>query len=230
MTEMVNRGTTGLAPSGAERQGADRGTGRGLILDFGGVITTDLDAALSAFCTREGLPPDAAILALRDTEAGRRMLAGAECGRISQRKLEITLAGLIGADDRGLLARAFADLRPRRLVLDLVARVRARGIPVAVLSNSLGRGSYDLYEGYELDRRFDAVLISDHVGLRKPDPAIYRLAAARIGLPATSCVFADDAEANLRPAKALGMAVVLFTDAEPAVAEIEYLLNRPLSS
>jgi epoxide hydrolase-like predicted phosphatase len=200
---------------------------RGLILDFGGVVTTDFHAALAAFCTREGLPPGAATHALRDTRAGRRALAEAECGRISQRELEITLAGLIGADDRGLLARALADLRPRRLVLDLAARTRARGIRVAVLSNSLGRGSYNLYRGYDLDGRFDAVVISDRVGLRKPDPAIYRLTVAKLGVPATSCVFADDTDSNLRPAKALGMAVVLFNDAAAAVAEIDYLLDRP---
>lgn len=198
----------------------------GLILDFGGVVTTDFHATLSAFCTREGLPPDAASRALRDTAAGRRALAAAECGRISQRAFEITLARLIGAEDRGLLARALTDLRPRQLVLDLVARVRARGTRTAVLSNSLGRGSYNLYQGYDLDRRFDAVVISDQVGLRKPDPAIYQLAAAKIGLPATSCVFADDTEANLYPAKALGMAVVHFTDAQAAATEIEYALSR----
>ena len=203
------------------------GTGRGLILDFGGVVTTDFHAALASFCTREGLPPSAASRALRDTLAGRRALAAAECGRISQREFEITLAGLIGADDRGLLARALAGLRPRGLVLDLVARVRARGIPAAVLSNSLGRGGYDLYRGYELDRRFDAVVISDRVGLRKPHPAIYRLAAGLLGVPSTSCVFADDTGANLPPAKALGMAAVLFSNAAAAVAEIERLLDRP---
>jgi hypothetical protein len=63
-------------------------------------------------------------------------------------------------------AETLVDVHERgELVLDLVERVRARGIPAAVLSNSLGRGSHDLYEGYDLDRRFDAVVISDRVGL-----------------------------------------------------------------
>jgi epoxide hydrolase-like predicted phosphatase len=199
--------------------------GRGLILDFGGVVTSDFHAALSAFCTREGLPPDAVSGALRDTTVGRHALAAAESGRIGQREFEATLAGLIGADHRGLLTRALADLRPRGPVLDLVERVRACGIPVAVLSNSLGRGGYNLYQGYDLDNRFDAVVISDQVGLRKPDPAIYRLATARIGVPTSSCVFADDTEANLDPARALGMAAVHFTNAAPGLAEIEHLLT-----
>jgi epoxide hydrolase-like predicted phosphatase len=198
---------------------------RGLILDFVGVLTTDLHAALSAFCAREGLPPDAMIRAIRGTATGRGALAALECGRVSQREFQSTLAGLIGTDERDLLARAHAGLRPRGAVLDLVARVRARGLPAAVLSNSLGRGSYNLYQGYDLDRRFDAVVISDQVGLRKPDPAIYRLAAARIGVPAMSCVFADDTAANLHPARELGMAAVHFTNPASCVDEIEHLLN-----
>ncbi|HEY6315274.1 MAG TPA: hypothetical protein VIY52_31335 [Streptosporangiaceae bacterium] len=56
-------------------------TYRGLILDFGGVVTTDFYGALSAFCRREGLPPDAVVDALRDTNEGRQGLAAVECGR-----------------------------------------------------------------------------------------------------------------------------------------------------
>lgn len=200
---------------------------RGLILDFGGVITTGFHAALSAFCVREGLSPDAAARALRETREGRRALSAAESGRMSQRDFEVTLARLIGVHDRGLLRRALADLRPREPVLDLVRRVRARGIPTAVLSNSLGSGGYDLYHGYDLHQRFDVVVISDQVGLRKPDPAIYWLTAARIGVPTSSCVFADDTGANLPPAEYLGMATVLFADATTAIAEIERLLDSP---
>ncbi|MBO0823534.1 MAG: hypothetical protein J2P27_06700 [Actinobacteria bacterium] len=81
----------------------------GLILDFGSVVTTGLHGAPSAFCTREGLPPHAASHVLRDTMAGGRALAAVECGRILQREFEITLARLIGADDRRLLIRALAE-------------------------------------------------------------------------------------------------------------------------
>jgi epoxide hydrolase-like predicted phosphatase len=199
-------------------------TYHGLILDFGGVITTDFYGALSAFCLREGLPPDAFVQVLRGTSEGRSALAAVESGRISQREYEATLAGLLGVDSRDLLGRALGDLRPRASVLDLVRRVRAAGARVAVLSNSWGSGEYDPYEGYGLDERFDAVIISDQVGLRKPDPAIYRLAVAKIGVVASSCVFVDDTAANLPAASELGMAVVHFADEEAGVEEIERLL------
>jgi epoxide hydrolase-like predicted phosphatase len=200
-------------------------TYHGLILDFGGVVTTDFWAALSAFCVRRGLAPDAIARVLRDTHEGRTALAAVESGQISQRDYEIRLAALLGVDSRGLLSRALADLRPRSPVLDLVRRVRPAGVRLAVLSNSWGSGEYNPYEGYDLKQMFDAVVISDQVGLRKPDPAIYALAAGEIGVPPASCIFVDDTAANLQAASDLGMAVVHFTDAETGVAEIERLLK-----
>jgi putative hydrolase of the HAD superfamily len=197
-------------------------TYQGLILDFGGVVTTDFYGALSAFCIREGLPPDAFVQVLRGE--GRSALAAVESGQISQGQYEATLAALLGVDGQGLLGRALSDLRPRASVLDLVRRVRVAGVRVAVLSNSWGSGEYDPYEGYDLEHRFDAVIISDQVGLRKPDPAIYRLAAAKIGVAASSCVFVDDTAANLPVAGELGMAAVHFVDEEQGVTEIERLL------
>jgi putative hydrolase of the HAD superfamily len=198
---------------------------RGLILDFGGVVTTDFYGALSAFCVRRGLAPDAFVHVLRDTNEGRRALAAVESGQITQRAYEKTIADLLGVDSEGLLGHALADLRPRPEVLDLVRRIRASGIAVGVLSNSWGSGDYDPYDGYDLQGNFDAVVISDQVGLRKPDPAIYLRTAAEMGVPANACVFVDDTAANLPAAAELGMAVVHFTDTTAGVQEIERLLD-----
>ena len=69
-------------------------------------------------------------------------------------------------------------------------------------------------------------MISSEVGLRKPDPAIYELAAERLGLPPAACVYVDDLPGNLKPARALGMATVLHRgDAEATLAEIGALLR-----
>lgn len=93
----------------------------------------------------------------------------------------------------------------------------------SVLSNSLGTGDHDPYAGYDLDRLFDAVVISDRVGLRKPGPEIYQLTASLIGLPPGECLFVDDTERNLPPARDLGMGTLLFTGADGEIAEIEKL-------
>lgn len=198
---------------------------RGLILDFGGVVTTDFYGALSAFCVRQGLPPDAFVHVLRDNPEGREALADVESGRISQRAYEKTIARLLGVDDKGLLGSALSDLRPRSEVLDLVRRVRAAGVPVGVLSNSWGTGEYDPYRGYDLEANFNAVVVSDQVGLRKPDPQIYLRTAAGIGVPPDECVFVDDTAANLPAAVELGMAVVHFTGIPEGIAQIEQMLG-----
>jgi putative hydrolase of the HAD superfamily len=198
-------------------------TYRGLILDFGGVVTTDFYGALSAFCTREGLDPGAFLRVLRDTAEGRAALAAAERGQMPQREYEQVIGRLLGVPDAGLLARALADLKPRPEVLDLTRRARAAGIRTAALSNSWGTGDYDPYDGYDLDGLFDAVVISDQVGLRKPSPEIYQLTASKIGLPPEQCLFVDDTPANLPQAAELGMGTLLFTGADGDVAEMERL-------
>jgi putative hydrolase of the HAD superfamily len=199
-----------------------------LILDFGGVVTTDFYGALSAFCVREGLAPDAVVHVLRDTSEGVQALAAVEAGAISQREYEVTLGRLLGVADDGLLGRALADLRPCGPVLSLVERGRRAGIPAAVLSNSWGTGVYDPYAGYDLEQRFDAVVVSDQVGLRKPDPAIYRLTADKLDVPPSACVFVDDTKHNLPAAQGLGMTVVLFEEPTAGVGAIERALGMGL--
>jgi epoxide hydrolase-like predicted phosphatase len=193
-------------------------------MDFGGVITTDFYGALRAFGVREGLGADAVEYVLRETDEGRTALAAVEAGRLPQRDYETTLARLLAVDAEGLLGRLLADLQPCRPVLDLMARSRAAGVAVAVLSNSWGTGAYDPYAGYDLEHLVDAVVISDRVGLRKPDPRIYYRAAAEIGVPPAECVFVDDTEHNLRPAERIGMRCVLFSEVSTGIKQLEGLL------
>jgi putative hydrolase of the HAD superfamily len=198
---------------------------QGLILDFGGVITTDFYACLSAFCVREGLAPDSVTRALGAIPEGRDVFAAAEAGRVPQRELELMLARQLGLPDQDLVARMLADLRPRPETADLVKRARAANVATAVLSNSWGIGSYDPYAGYDLAGLFDAVVISAQVGLRKPEAPIYDLTTKKLGLRPEDCVFVDDTPANLVAARQLGMAAVHFTGAPSDLGEIERLIG-----
>lgn len=198
---------------------------KGLILDFGGVVTTDFYGALDAFSERAGLDRGAFVRTLREAPEGRAALAAVESGQMPQREFEQAMGRLLGLDDNGLLEKALADLRPRPEVIGLTRRARARGILVAALSNSWGTGGYDPYAGWDLDGLFDAVVISDRVGLRKPDPRIFRLTAEKLGLPPGDCLFVDDTEHNLPGARDLGMGTVFFTGAPGEVEKIEALLG-----
>jgi putative hydrolase of the HAD superfamily len=139
---------------------------QGLILDFGGVVTTSLFDELSAFCAREGLAPGAFARALRDGGEGQRAFEAVEAGKIPQREYEVTIGRILGVSDSHLLIRALGGLQPRPAVLDLVSRARAAGVRAGCLSNSWGDGEFDPYDGWDLGALFDAVVISGDSGGR----------------------------------------------------------------
>ena len=73
------------------------------------------------------------------------------------------------------------------------------------------------------------MILSGEVGVRKPDPEIYLLAAERIGLAPEKCVFVDDIPVNVEGARALGMAGILHRDAAITIPKLEALLEVPLA-
>lgn len=199
-------------------------TGKGLLLDFGGVLTSSLVGRMAEFCVESGLPAGALVDALR-TEEGRRVMALAEAGLATQRDFEIMVARQLGLADAGLIERLLKPLLPCAETADLARRARAAGMPTGVLSNSLGAGGYDIYTGYDLPAMFDAVVISHVVGLRKPERSIFELAAAQLGLALDECVFVDDTLRHVKAAREIGMAAVHFTGEPGQLAEVERLIG-----
>jgi putative hydrolase of the HAD superfamily len=200
----------------------------GLILDFGGVLTTPLLPAVLAFERREGLAEGACITALYLDEDGTRRTHDLERGAITQTEWNTAAAASLGVAPDNLMGRIFADLRPETAVIDAAAAARRAGVRVAILSNSVGLDPWNLYDGYDLDQLYDAVVISQHHGMRKPEPAIFRLALERLGLPAEACVFVDDTEQYLAPAERLGLAGVHAKEPKETIAQLESLLGVPL--
>ena len=68
---------------------------------------------------------------------------------------------------------------------------------------------------------FDMVVESSVEGIRKPDPAIYRLACERLGVEPAACVFLDDLGINLKPARAMGMHTIKVVDEDQAIRDLE---------
>jgi epoxide hydrolase-like predicted phosphatase len=198
---------------------------RGLIIDYGGVLTTNLFASFGAFCEREGLDPARVAQAFRADREARRALVDFECGRLDDAGFEAMLAPRLGVAEDGLIRGLFAGVAPEPAMIEAVRAAKAAGVRTALLSNSWGSTSYDRTDW---DQLFDAAVISGEVGIRKPAPAIYELASERLGVPASETVFVDDLEQNLGPAQALGMAVVHHVDTERTIAELERLLGVAL--
>jgi putative hydrolase of the HAD superfamily len=209
-----------------ERAGSGPTRYRGLLVDFGGVLTTSVIEAFKAFCTSEGLEPDAVFQRLTESAEARRLVVELECGRIEEASFEPAFAGILGVAPEGLIDRLYAGSRPVPALAEAVLAARRAGIRTGLLSNSWGEGRYQRDRFGEL---FDAVVISGEVGLRKPDPAIYLLAARSLGLEPAACVFVDDFFVNLEPAEELGMATVLHdNDPGRTIAVLEELLGVPL--
>ncbi|MGY0021491.1 HAD-IA family hydrolase [Streptomyces sp. YJ-C3] len=205
-------------------------TPKGLILDFGGVLTTPLVPAALAFEKREGLPEGTLLNALYLDEEMIRRTADLERGAITQTQWNTDAAERLGVSAVNLMGRIFADLRPEPSVLSAAAAARRAGVKVAVLSNSVGTRPWDLYAGYELERRFDAVVISEDHGLRKPQPQIFELVLGMLELPADQCVFVDDTEQHLAPAAQLGLITVHAKEPRRTVAELETVLGVSLTA
>ncbi|GHB13366.1 phosphoglycolate phosphatase [Streptomyces tendae] len=202
---------------------------KGLVLDFGGVLTTPLIASALAFEQREGLPEGTLLTGLYLHPEGIRLTRELERGAITQSQWNTAAGHSLGIPSEDLMGRIFADLRPETSVIAAAAAARRAGVRVGILSNSVGLHPWNLYGGYEVERRYDAVVLSGEVGMRKPDPEIFRLVLGRLGLSARECVFVDDTAHHLPAAAALGFAVVHAEDPAKTVAELETLLGVPLS-
>jgi putative hydrolase of the HAD superfamily len=199
---------------------------RGLLVDWGGVLTTDVFASFREFCAAEGLEPDAVRDRFRGEDpAARDLLAGLETGELSREAFEPPFASLFGVSAEGLIERLFGRIGPDEAMIDAVRAARATGLTTGLLSNSWSVEDYD--RGL-IDELFDTYVISGEVGLRKPDPAIYTLAAERMGLPPDAIAFVDDLPGNLKPARALGMTTIAHRDAAATLAELEAALGLSL--
>jgi len=199
---------------------------RGLLVDFGGVLTTDVFASFREFCEAEGLRPDTVRERFRQDPLARELLAGLEIGRISEPAFEQRFAAVLEVErSEGLIDRLFAGMQTDEAMVAAVRAARKAGIRTGLISNSWGNGRYDREQFTGL---FDGVVISGEVGIRKPDPHIYELGAAAVELPPEACVFVDDLPGNLKPARALGMTTVHHVRADETITELEALLGIPL--
>lgn len=198
---------------------------RGLLVDWGGVLTSDVFDSFRAFCELEGLESDAVANAFRNDPESREALIAFECGTLPQEEFEAQLGPLLGVTKTGLIERLFAGSAPDEAMLEAVRRAHAAGVRTGLMSNSWGTSRYPRELLAEL---FDGVVISGEVGIRKPSREIYVLGAESIGLEPQACVFVDDLPFNLSPASELGMATVHHRIAEDTIPELERLLEVEL--
>jgi epoxide hydrolase-like predicted phosphatase len=180
---------------------------RGVMFDLGGVVLDSPFPAIRRYETEQGLDPGVINRVVAGT-GSRGAWARHERGEISfdefclQFTDECRAGGaLINAAD--LLARIVAAIVPIPEMIDCVDRVRSAGFVVAAVTNGWTRLPPDGPAG-----RFDVVVESCVVGVRKPDPEIYALTLDLMDLAPAQVVFLDDIGMNLKPAREMGMTTI----------------------
>jgi epoxide hydrolase-like predicted phosphatase len=201
---------------------------RGLLVDYGGVLTTNVFDSFRDFSIAAGLEPDAVKRLLREQPRARELVRGLETGALDDEQFSDGFGALLGLEQRsGIVERMFGGIGPDHQMLDAVRAVRAQGVKTGLISNSMGAGTYDRSLFPEL---FDGVVISGEVGMHKPQPEMFLLGAERAGVPPAECVFVDDLRENCVGAEAVGMTTVLHRGAATTLPRLEQLLGLKLVS
>ncbi|MGI5118852.1 HAD family hydrolase [Marinactinospora thermotolerans] len=202
---------------------------RGIITDWGGVLTSPLPETIDAWLAADGI----------DHEHYRRVMRGwlqeayaggavspvhaLERGEVETTEFERRLAAELRLIDggavpaEGLIERMFAGFLPVESMYATLRQARGQGVRTCLLSNSWGNG----YPREMFVDTFDAVVISGEVGMRKPEPEIFAHALGLVGLSARECVFVDDVERNVEAARELGMLGILHRDPEETRVRLE---------
>ena len=206
-----------------------------VLWDFGGVILSSPFEAFNHHEAAVGLPVDF-IRTVNATNPHTNAWALLERNEITPAAFDQAFAddsAALGHEVRGadVLALLAGDVRPQ-MVAALDA-VRAAGYKTACLTNNVV--THDMSTMVMADdrtsavaaimSRFDAVVESSKVGVRKPEPRFYEIACALLDVRPSECVFLDDLGINLKPAAAMGMTTIKVGDPDVALAELSRLLG-----
>jgi len=198
-----------------------------VIWDFGGVLTSSPFEAFARFESERGLPADI----IRRTNANNHWdnaWAKFERAEVDLETFDALFAAeslALGAEVRGrdVLPLLAGDLRPE--MVEALKRVKTH-LRTGCITNNLpanaigSKGGRRLYVA-EVMALFDHVIESAKIGLRKPDPRIYRMMVEALGVDPKACIYLDDLGVNLKPAREMGMTTIKVANAAQAIAELE---------
>jgi len=97
---------------------------------------------------------------------------------------------------------------------------------VGLLSNAWDDLRQTMHDRWGMDSLFDEMIISAEVGIVKPDPRIFHLAARRLDVSPGEMVFIDDMLINVEAARVEGLTAIQFTDTEGTLAALQNVLNE----
>lgn len=204
-----------------------------VISDFGGVLTSPLAGAFTAFQQSSGISLEqlGAAIAAVGVRQGANPLHELETGRLSEpeflssiaEQLTIQLGRTVQLNGFG--EHYFANLEPNEAVIGYMRRLRERGYRLAICTNNVREWEPRWRAMLPNDEIFDVVVDSAFVGTRKPERRIYELTLERLGVGPEAALFVDDVKDNCEGARAVGIPAVWFQSTEQAIAELEAILT-----
>ena len=202
---------------------------RAVLWDFGGVILSSPFDAFDRYERERGVPPGL-IRSVNATNPDSNAWALLERSEIDSAEFDRLFAQesaelghrVPGADVLALLA---GEVRPE--MVDMLDRVIAAGYRTACLTNNVVSADprATRTDVQDVMERFEHVIESSKVGVRKPEVRFYEIACDTVGVQPHECVFLDDLGINLKPAKAMGMTTIKVTDPAAAIAELTSVLD-----
>ena len=210
-----------------------------VIFDFGGVITSSPFEAFNRMEAEHGLPRDF-VRAVNSTDPDNNAWAKFERAEIDA----VTFDSLFAAEAKALghrlegsavIACLSGDIRPAMVAA--LDRLKAAGFKLGCITNNVPTGQGAGMAGSavkaqavaDILARFDHVIESSKVGIRKPDPRIYQMMCDALGVPSAECIYLDDLGINCKPAAAIGMAAIKVTSGEQAIMDLGRLLRMEFS-
>jgi putative hydrolase of the HAD superfamily len=206
-------------------------TYRGVLWDFGGVLSSSPFEAFARYEAERGLP-EGFIRRVNATDPHTNAWARFERAELDLAAFDDAFAAESEALGHQVPGSVVLDLLGGELrseMLGAVRRCRQHGLVTGLLTNNIApmqeRG---WAEELGLAELFDVVVESAVAGVRKPEPAAYELVLGQMELRAEEVVFLDDLGINLKPARAMGMATIKVDDPDVALRELEQLLELDL--
>jgi putative hydrolase of the HAD superfamily len=201
-----------------------------VLWDFGGVILSSPFEAFNRYEHEQGLPLDF-IRTVNSTNPHDNAWAKLERSELSPSAFDAVFADeseALGHRVRGadVMALLHGDIRPEMVAL--LDQVKALGYRTACLTNNVvsdGPTSERSAALAAVMERFDIVVESSKVGVRKPEPRFYEIACELLGVQPSQCVFLDDLGINLKPAAAMGMSTIKVLNAAQAIEDLTAVLG-----
>jgi putative hydrolase of the HAD superfamily len=208
---------------------------KAVLWDFGGVILSSPFEAFRHYEASRGLPPDF-IRTVNTADPHANAWARLERAEINTEEFDTEFAresSALGHEVRGADLLELLAGEVREEMVTAIDRIKAAGLATACLTNNVAGGGVGVDGEVRPDvaavmARFDVVLESSKLGVRKPEPAFYTLACEQLGVTADECVFLDDLGVNLKPARAMGMTTIKVGDPAVALAELGTVLGLEL--